>query len=150
MSEPGDRDRYIAALRELAGRLEASPDLPLPETGSAANPVKWTFLAGEPEAEAARMRAASLLLGCDWDEERSEPDPGGKYPGYLLLHSQAGPLRLKMAAEMASWVCAGCHGRFETRMPYGTCGACKLSGLADELGLPDVAGDPAEGGETDA
>jgi hypothetical protein len=89
------RAAYIAGLRALAGKLEASPgEVPLPSAGRL-EPLAFHFLAGDDPRTA--MAAAARAIGGTWDKNvRDYGDAGGS--SYFDLTTSIHGLRIIMTA----------------------------------------------------
>lgn len=92
-----ERAKYIDGLRILAAVLEQHPGIPLPRTGDAAEPVRFSFLNGDEPRQV--LAAAARAIPCTWRKEATDADERGRWPGYFDLYGQLGGLHLKLRAE---------------------------------------------------
>lgn len=105
----GERAAYIKGLRTLADLLETTPDLELPDTGTApALGLEWGFLRNET-GQAWREDLASLArvqraLPCKWDRQVSG--------GYIWVRGQIDGLWLELSARSSgpAVFCPACGG----------------------------------------
>lgn len=91
------RAAYIGGLRDLAGKLEAHPEIPLPSAGRL-DPVTLHFLAGDDPR--AMMAAAARALGGSWAKNtRDYTGTGGG--AYFDLDTTLRGLKIRLTAYRA-------------------------------------------------